>query len=69
MDNDVYQVVTENIVPVEIVIQSKADIGYRTARVWTSNGSPHKVCRPKSREAYMRIVLNIADIIKSEGPP
>ena len=69
MDNDVYQVVTENVVPVKIIIQSKADIGYRTTRDWTSNSSPDKVCWPKSSEAYMRIVLNITDIIKSEGPP
>ena len=60
--------ITHDIVAVEIVIQSKTDIGYRTVGLRTFKPGPFNAIPAKAGKADVRIVLNIMLIIEKERP-
>ena len=69
MDQHVHQMITHEIVAVEVVIQCETDTGYRTVALRAVKPGSLDVIPGKVGEADMGVLLNIELIIENERSP
>ena len=66
MDYDVYQMKTDEIETIKIIVERKTDIGYRAAGFRTLESGPDEIFRTERSQPNMGIVTDIANVIKNK---
>ena len=66
MDKDIHQVVSDDVVPVKIVIEGKGYIGYGTIGGSAVCDDFHQIPGAETGQADMRIVPNVGQVVKDE---
>ena len=66
MDHNVYQMKTDEIETIKIVVERKTDIGNRAAGFRTLETGPDEIFQTERRHPDMWIVPNIVNVIKNK---
>ena len=66
MDYDVYQMKTDEIETIKIIIERKTDIGNRAVGFRTLKSGPDEIFRTERSQPNMGIVTDIANVIKNK---
>ena len=67
MEDDIYQVVTQYLVLVEIIVEGKAYIGHRAIGKGAFKGCPGDTFPGEFGQPDMTVVANIGPVIKCKG--
>ena len=69
MDDNVYQMKTDEIEPIKIIVERKTDIGNRAAGFRTLEAGPDEIFQTGRRHPDVEIVTDIANVIKDKLTP
>ena len=66
MDYEVYQMKTDEIETIKIIVERKTDIGNRPAGFRTQESSSDEIFQTERSQSNMGIVTDIANVIKNK---